>query len=302
MLYARAVHPVTSDVASEYSPGPYHSPMKVLMTRSLALLCALAAVSTPALAQEAPPSAIDGPTKLNELLRAAVRGGGVDYRALRARLPELVAAHEWYGAHGPRSAPAEFSGSNARLAYWLNAYNATVLRGVAEAPASMRNVLTYLPNNGFFRGRRWRIDGRQMTLDEIENQQIRPVFRDARVHFALNCAARSCPPLRNEAYTASRVNAQLDAQARRYLNASGRVEVNADAHTVRAVQLFEWFSADFIASAPPRARGVAGSVPGFIYAFAAPPLRASLEAACGADLTGCTMQSAPYDWSLNEAR
>lgn len=270
------------------------------MTRSLALLLATAACSLPAAAQEAPE--VDGPARLDAILHAVARSNGVNYSALRARLPELVAAQAWYGAHGPRSTPAEFGGANARLAYWLNAYNVTVLRGVAEAPATMRNVLTYLPNNGFFRARRWRIDGREMTLDELENRQVREVFHDARVHFALNCAARSCPPLRGEAYTASRVNQQLDDQTRRYLNAPGRVSVDAAARTVRAVQLFEWFSADFIASAPPRARGVGGSVPGFIYAFAAPPLRASLEAACGADLTGCTVQSVAYDWSLNEAR
>jgi hypothetical protein len=80
------------------------------------------------------------------------------------------------------------------------------------------------------------------------------------------------------------------------------VTVDPAAHTVAVTQLFEWFRADFLAGAPPRARGVAATVPGFIIVFAAPALRAALESACGADLTGCTVRHTEYDWSLNEAR
>ncbi len=293
--YAGGSGSVTTSFVSD-RPRPTYT--LIMHKRSLTLAAFLFAL--PVSAQDA--GTQDGPARLDALLRAVVRPRGVDYTALRARLPELVSIHQWFATHGPRATPAEFPSPNARLAYWLNAYNATVLRGVAEAPASMRNVLTYLPDNGFFRARRWRVDGRDLTLDHIENAEVRPVFRDARVHFALNCAARSCPPLRAGAYTAARVNPQLDEQARRYLNSAGAVTVDASAHRVRATQLFEWFREDFVAAAPPRARGVGPTVPGFIYAFAAAPLRASLEAACGADLTACTMESAPYDWSLNDAQ
>lgn len=266
--------------------------------RTLAL--ALTLLPIPVHAQDA--SALPGPARLDALLREVVRPRGVDYAGLRARLPELVAIHGWYGANGPRTTPAAFSSRAARLAYWLNAYNVTVLRAVAEAPASMRNVLSYLPESGFFRARRWRVDGRDLTLDQVENQEVRPVFRDARVHFALNCAARSCPPLRAGIYTPQAVHAQLDEQTRRYLNAAGAVTVDAGTRRVRATQLFEWFRDDFIASAPPRAGGVSPTPLGFLHAFAAPALRATLEAACGQDLSGCTMEAVPYDWSLNDAR
>jgi hypothetical protein len=242
----------------------------------------------------------DGPARLDALLRAVVRPGGVDYPALRARLPELVAAHGWFAAHGPRSTPGEFSTEAARKAYWLNAYNATVLRGVAEAPASMRNVLTYLPDGGFFRARRWQLDGRAMTLDEVENREVRAAFHDARVHFALNCAARSCPPMRAGVYTAARVDAQLTEQTRRYLNANARVDVAA--RRLRLVQLFSWFADDFAAAIPGRARGAFPGVAGFVMAFADAPLRAQLETACGGDGGACAVAFIDYDWSLNEAR
>lgn len=266
------------------------------MTKRRAMLLGLVMGALPltAGAQDAgAPTAADVWTRYDALLRAVVRGGGVDYAALRGRLGELRAIHGWLGSNGPTATPRAFASMNARKAYWINAYNATVLLGVAEAPATMRNVLTYLPDGGFFRARRWRLDGREMTLDAVENVEVRPVFRDARVHVALNCAARSCPPLRAGAYTAAGVNAQLDAQARAYVNASGSVQPDAAAHTVSVTQIFEWFAADFASS---------GGVAAWLRGYAAPPLRARLEAACGADAGQCALTYRPYDWSLNGAR
>ena len=108
---------------------------------------------------------------------------------------------------------------------------------------------------------------------------------------ALNCAARSCPPLRPGAYTAAGVEAQLDAQARAYVNAAGHVEVDPAARTVRVAQIFEWFREDF-----------GGGVAGWLRGYAGAPLRARLEAACGADAGRCTVAYRPYDWALNAAR
>lgn len=264
------------------------------------LIPALVALSLPSSAQDA--GGADGIARLDRILRDVVRPDGVDYPSLRARLPELASVHAWFAAHGPEATPTEFPSVNARKAYWLNAYNATVLRGVAEAPASMRNVLTYLPASGFFRARRWRVDGRERTLDEIENREVRPVFRDARVHFALNCAARACPPLRPGAYTAAGVDAQLDAQTRAFLNAPGSVRVDPATRRVTVVQLFEWFGDDFAAPIPGGVRRAVPGALGFIHAFAAAPLRATLESVCLSDAGACALAFTPYDWTLNEHR
>ena len=130
-----------------------------------------------------------------------------------------------------------------------------------------------------------------MTLDAVENREVRPVFHDARVHVALNCAARSCPPLRAEAYTAAGIDAQLAAQARAYVNAAGHVEIDTAAHTVRVAQIFEWFREDFAG---------AGGVVEWLRAFAGTPLRAQLNAACAAG--ACAVTYRPYEWALNAAR
>lgn len=287
------------------------------MRRTLALFAAVTLCATPSFAQRRRPARADAGAPVADagtpspsadpwigfdaLLRATVRSTGVDYAALRQRIGELRALHGWLATHGPTATPEAFRSANARLAYWLNAYNAAVLLGVAEAPASMGNVLTYLPDNGFFRRTRRRIDGRDLSLDDIENREVRGVFHDARVHFALNCAARSCPPLRAGAFHADRVSAELDEQARRYF-AGDRVALDDTAHTVRVVQLFEWFRDDFAARVPGHTPSTVQGPLGFVHAFAPEALRRRIEATCGADGARCTLAFEPYDWTLNRAR
>lgn len=268
------------------------------MTRFAWLLTA-ALVTTRARAQPAPPPApaiaqvADFTTRASRLLALAVRGSGVDYAALRADPRELDALCDWLGAHGPSSTPAAFATREARLAYWLNAYNLTVLRAVIALPEGARNVLTARAQGGFFRAEQHRVDGRLRTLDQIENVEIRPVFRDPRVHMALNCAAQSCPPLRNEAYTASALGAQLDSQVARYLAQPGAVRLDAAEGRLRVSQIFEWFADDFAAS---------GGVVGFVAARAPRPLAAQITARCLGDAGACALTYEPYNWSLNLAR
>ncbi len=239
---------------------------------------------------------------LDAILRAAVRSNGVDYGVVRARVADLSRFHDGLATVGPRATPARFTTSGQRRAYWLNAYNATVLRGIAEAPAGLRSVQDVSPDFGFFRRRRWRIDGRELTLDQIEHGELLDVFHDPRFHMALNCGARSCPALRASAYDPARVDRQLDEQATRFVNSAGAVALDEAAHRVTVVQLFEWFARDFERPVPGRRpTGVRGPI-AFVYAFAAPPLRARLTAACGADGSGCTLVHSPYDWGLNSSR
>jgi hypothetical protein len=262
----------------------------------LALAFAIAS-ATPALAT----AQTDPYAGYESLLRAVVRNDGVDYRALRQRIGELRAFSQWLAEHGPTATPAEFAGRDAQLAYWLNAYNATVLRAIAESPESMRNVLESQPNSGFFRARTHRVDRRSLTLDALENQEIRARFRDPRVHVALNCGARSCPPLSATAFRARTVSAQLDRLASAWVDRSA-VTLDAGARVLRASMLFQWFSDDFAGNIPGRTvAGVSGPLR-FVMAFASSAKRAALVSACGANLSGCRVEHVPYDWSLNAAQ
>ena len=100
-----------------------------------------------------------------------------------------------------------------RLAAYLNAYNVFAIQGILDglSPSS------FLGRQRYFKLQTWTIDGRPIALERLENDVIRP-FKDPRIHFAIVCASKSCPPLRGEAYVADRLDAQLDDQARRFVN------------------------------------------------------------------------------------
>ncbi|MDP3277984.1 MAG: DUF547 domain-containing protein [Deltaproteobacteria bacterium] len=237
--------------------------------------------------------------RLDSVLRSVVRDGRVDYRGLRQNSAELRAYTTWLATHGPTATPTEFRSRDERMAYWLNAYNALVLQSVIDAPASMNNVMTFLPNSGFFRARSHRIDGRSLTLDHIENREIRPVFHDPRVHVALNCAARSCPPLHNRAFSSRDLSAQLTARARAYVALPASLSLDAPAHRARVSQLVQWFAEDFSANIPDCAPSTVRGPLRFFYQFASESQRAALVTACGEDGAGCTLSYVAYDWTLN---
>lgn len=232
-------------------------------TPALLAAAALALVPSAARALDADP--------WDAVLRAHARGGGVDYGALKSdaeamrRLEAFVAAV----ADMPASAP---------LADWLNAYNALVVKAVVDAYPidSVKDV------PGFFDRRRHRVAGASRTLDDVENRVIRPRFRDARVHFALNCAARSCPALRPRAFRAGNVDRALDDLARRAVARPRHVR-RADDGGFAVSEIFFWFRRDFVRDA--------GSVTAWI-------------ARHGVDDIGRVddddLARIPYDWRLND--
>lgn len=170
------------------------------------------------------------------VLTAHAHRGGVDYAALaadasaRANLDRYVASL----ATMPDAAP---------LADWLNAYNALVIKSiVARWPlASVRDV------PGFFDRVRHGVAGQQRTLDDIENRVIRPRFHDARVHFALNCGAVSCPPLAPRAFAQGSLDAALDGLARSAVANDAFVRVTGT--SVKVSEIFFWFAEDFVRDA-----------------------------------------------------
>src|SRR6266498_511738 len=130
-----------------------------------------------------------------------------------------------------------------QLAYWINVYNVNVVATVVEAypVKSIRDISTDpIVRLNVFRKPRVPFGGATLSLDDVENGKLRDAFHDPRIHFAINCAARSCPPLRAEAYVGERIDAQLDEQARKFL-AGARV----DRDGLHVSKIFDWFSRDF---------------------------------------------------------
>ncbi|HXI11804.1 MAG TPA: DUF547 domain-containing protein [Thermoanaerobaculia bacterium] len=139
-----------------------------------------------------------------------------------------------------------------QLAYWINLYNVNVVGVVVDRyPVDSIKELSTDPvtRTNVFRKPLVPFAGNVISLDDIENDKIRMVFADPRIHFAINCAAASCPPIRPEAFVGDHVDAQLDEQVRTF--ASGplvRVERNGSKATMHTSSIMKWFADDFAAA------------------------------------------------------
>lgn len=174
---------------------------------------------------------------------------------------------------------------NDQLAFFINAYNATTVKLIVDHyPVSgIRKIGGLI--QGPWKQEVVRLWGRRMSLDDLEHQVIRPKYPDFRVHFALVCAARGCPPLRNEAYTGARLNDQLEDQARRFLANSAKNRIDAQERTVYLSPIFQWYRKDFETSG--------GSV------FPAIQPYWPKTVVVPSDLPKFRIRYTDYDWSLN---
>ncbi|MGD9902740.1 MAG: DUF547 domain-containing protein [Vicinamibacterales bacterium] len=234
------------------------------------------------------------------VLAEHVVGDRVNYRQLQAQRVDLDAV---VASLARVTAAEELAWSRAqRLAFWINAYNAFTLRSVVDAYPIRGSWLSLYPKtsirqiDGVFDGRRWSAAGRSVTLDDIEHKVLRPEFREPRVHFAINCASVSCPPLASEPYTAARLEAQLEAAATRYL--SGNRGLVHDRGTIRLSKIFDWFGEDFEARFAPR--GPAGRSARVRALLAVVTTYGPAEAQTAAGRPGARLAYLDYDWSLND--
>lgn len=233
------------------------------------------------------PAEFHAEDQLDALLEVALRDGGVDYAAVRA-FEQGSGANELAASYG-QSGPTERS---ARLAYAINAYNATVLALVArnrpeDSIHEVRGLIEPQAGFGFFYAQRFDFDGAGTNLYDLENDVIRS-FGDARIHAAINCASASCPSLYERAFRPELLDEQLDEVARRFV--SDPRHVRYEGETLYLSAIFDWFSADFAAHRLPN--GEEG-LHAFLRAFCENP---SCEAPIDAEI-----RFNDYDWSLNGA-
>jgi hypothetical protein len=218
-----------------------------MIAAALTLSLALGPVAPPAQAQEFDHSH----AAWTAILEDAVEDGFVDYKGLRES-PEALDA---YLAQLAATTPKQHAGwtRDERFAFWINAYNAFTIQLVRD-----RGPVKSIRKLGGFLSTPWKIKfipmpgfdpeqkNKPITLDEIEHELIRPVFKDARVHAAVNCASASCPPLRTEAFRAKDLDAQLDEQVRIWLGDPTRNRLQPVDGKVRISEIFKWFDEDFI--------------------------------------------------------
>jgi hypothetical protein len=183
---------------------------------------------------------------LDALLRAHVKKGVVDYRALKGKERELDA----YIDVLDRTDPSTLSGDKDRLAFWINAYNAFTLKLILERYPGIRSFKE-IPQR--WSQKHWSVGGQPRSLEEIEHSILRKELHDPRVHFALVCASRSCPDIRSEAYDPIRLDTQFDEQTRSFLkDATKGFLARSESgvffgvnHRVYLSSILKWFSEDF---------------------------------------------------------
>jgi hypothetical protein len=170
----------------------------------------------------------------------------VDYAGLRRDR----AALERYLTELSAVTAAEFErwSEAERLAFLINAYNAYTLALIADAdpePESIRDLGSWLRSP--WKRRFVVLLGERRSLDDVEHGLIRGAagFSEPRIHFAVNCASIGCPALRDEAYVAERLDAQLEDQTRRFLGDRSRHRYDAQRRVLYLSKLFDWYGDDF---------------------------------------------------------
>ena len=131
--------------------------------------------------------------------------------------------------------------SNDELAYWINVYNIFTLELIVKN-YPLKSIID-LDNGEPWDVKRIALNGKVYSLNQIENEIIRPKFKDPRIHFALNCAARSCPPLYHRAYDGKLLDKQLNERTVSFLNDPQFTQVSKEELVIS--KLFEWYKADF---------------------------------------------------------
>ena len=212
-------------------------------------------------------------------------GRGVNLVAYRhVSKPDLDLLKEYVGRM--TLAPISTYTRKVQLAYWINLYNAITVRLIVEnMPVESIRDIDISP--GWFADGPWgkplvEVEGVALSLDDIEHRILRPIWKDPRIHYAVNCASISCPNLRKQAFTGATADAMLTDAARDYVNNSRGVEFQDG--ELRISSIYKWFIEDF-----------GGSTTGVLIhlrKYAEPALRARLgqvERIAGHR----------YDWSLN---
>ena len=219
--------------------------------------------------------------QFDALLRKHVRADGfVDYKAfvrdsnaLNRYLALLESAH-----------PNDKSWSrNEQMAYWINAYNAYTIQLILRnypigSIKDIKKGVAFV--NSVWDLKFIKIQGYTYDLNNIEHNILRPVFQDARIHAAINCASYSCPKLLNEAYTAGNLEAQLDAAMRGFVNDPLRNRISPEKAEIS--EIFKWFKGDF-------ERG--GSLRDFLNRYSTVKITEKTE-----------ISHIDYEWALNEVK
>ena len=213
--------------------------MRKLHQLSVLLFTILLAACTQSDVQADLPRATEAaPAIYAELLAKYATPSGVRYATWHKDSADMAKLKEVVAFYANTLPPSDRDTS---LAWHLNAYNAWILH----------NILKKYPTKGpldgetlFFHGNRITISGKETSFDHLEQKVIRPTFKEPRIHFAVNCASESCPPLDTKPFTATTLDADLERLTRTFINDNPQGVV-LSGNKVKLSKIFEWYADDF---------------------------------------------------------
>jgi hypothetical protein len=254
--------------------------VRVRVREALGLLV-MAGTAGCAISVPPPRTPAEGPAAAHEawarVLAARVDATGrIDFAGIAQEPRDLDLFVSWLAGTSPRSAPGAFSGQDAVLAYYLNAYNALAMYNVIRSgiPPELGSIKVR-----FFYRDRLLLGGEKISLYRLENAVIRPMG-EPRVHFALNCMVRGCPRLPQVPFDADRLDAQLDRAARLFFSEPRNVELDTARRVVRFNEILRFYTKDFLEKAP--------SLVAYANRYRSEPIPADWK-----------VEFIPYDWTLN---
>ena len=170
--------------------------------------------------------------------------GRVNYLGLR-NSPDLLWNYlDFIKSASPRSNPELFNTKDSKIAYWINTYNALIIKIIIENP-NLSSIKSVSWGYGAFWRLKHEVGGEQLSLNYIEHKILREKYKDPRIHFAINCASNSCPPLGKKIITGEKLNDQLEKKTSDFINNKNNVSFNHKNKTLKLNRIFKWYKKDF---------------------------------------------------------
>lgn len=174
----------------------------------------------------------------NEFLKSNVDANGkIDYLHLKKSPGELV-----YILDNASKLNTNFDNKDTARAFWINIYNLQVIKGLVDGfPAASVNSIP-----GFFKERSFTIDGKPITLFQIESQILPQIQKDACIHFVLCMGTNGGAVLMNGAYFPKTVNEQIKQQTKLFINNKNIVKIDTKTKILDLPKIFEWYNSEFV--------------------------------------------------------
>ena len=177
------------------------------------------------------------------LLNYISKDGNVDYMAILQNPYSINEYLDFIERVSPRNHPELFNTKNDAIAYWINTYNAIVIKILIDNP-EVSSILDVTFKHAIF-WKRHLVGGEMISLNMIEHKILRKEIQDPRIHFAINCGSVSCPPLGNRIFYGEKLDLQLNNKAYDFINNGIDVKIDSTHKIIYLNKIFKWYKKDF---------------------------------------------------------